>query len=53
MVLENIVRHQEKGEDQVTAALNGAREITFAAMATSMAIVAIFLPYRFYDRRNR
>src|SRR6202453_286780 len=47
MVLENIVRHQEKGEDQVTAALNGAREITFAAMATSLAIVAIFLPIAF------
>ncbi len=47
MVLENIVRHQEKGEDQVEAALKGAREITFAAMATSMAIVAIFLPIAF------
>ncbi len=47
MVLENIVRHQEKGEDQVEAALIGAREITFAAMATSIAIVAIFLPIAF------
>jgi len=47
MVLENIVRHQEKGDDQVQAALVGAREITFAAMATSIAIVAIFLPIAF------
>ncbi len=47
MVLENIVRHQEKGEDMVEAALTGAREITFAAMATSIAIVAIFLPIAF------
>ncbi len=47
MVLENIVRHQEKGEGQVEAALVGAREITFAAMATSIAIVAIFLPIAF------
>jgi HAE1 family hydrophobic/amphiphilic exporter-1 len=47
MVLENIVRHQEKGEDMVDAALTGAREITFAAMATSIAIVAIFLPIAF------
>jgi len=47
MVLENIVRHQERGEDQVEAALVGAREITFAAMATSLAIVAIFLPIAF------
>jgi multidrug efflux pump subunit AcrB len=47
MVLENIVRHQERGEDQVEAALVGAREITFAATATSLAIVAIFLPIAF------
>ncbi len=47
MVLENIVRHQEKGDEQVEAALVGAREITFAAMATSIAIVAIFLPIAF------
>jgi len=47
MVLENIVRHQEKGESMVQAALIGAREITFAAVATSTAIVAIFLPLAF------
>lgn len=47
MVLENIVRHQEKGESMVEAALKGAREVTFAAIATSMAIVAIFLPVAF------
>jgi HAE1 family hydrophobic/amphiphilic exporter-1 len=47
MVLENIVRHRERGEDQVTGALKGAREITFAAIATSLAIIAIFLPVAF------
>jgi HAE1 family hydrophobic/amphiphilic exporter-1 len=47
MVLENIVRHQEKGEEKVTAALKGAREITFAAVAATIAIVAIFLPVAF------
>ena len=47
MVLENIVRHQEHGENMVEAALKGAREITFAAVATSTAIVAIFLPLAF------
>ncbi|MBI4398389.1 MAG: efflux RND transporter permease subunit [Candidatus Omnitrophica bacterium] len=44
MVLENIVRHREKGEDKVQAAFLGAREITFAALASTIAIVAIFLP---------
>ena len=47
MVLENIVRHQEKGQDKVLAALTGAREITFAAIAATLAIVAIFLPVAF------
>ena len=47
MVLENIFRHQEAGEDKMTAAINGARQITFAAVATTAALVAIFLPVAF------
>jgi HAE1 family hydrophobic/amphiphilic exporter-1 len=47
MVLENIVRHREMGESQVKAALLGAREIYFAAMAASVAILAIFVPVLF------
>jgi multidrug efflux pump len=47
MVLENIYRHREMGEGRVTAASIGAREITFAAAATTLAIVAIFLPVAF------
>ena len=44
MVLENIVRHREKGESQRDAAINGANQISFAALAATLAIVAIFLP---------
>src|SRR4029079_18839027 len=47
MVLENIYRHREEGMGKVRAASVGAREITFAAAATTMAIVAIFLPVAF------
>jgi len=47
MVLENIVRHREKGENRVQAALKGAKEITFAALASTLAVVAIFLPVAF------
>lgn len=47
MVLENIVRHVEEGKDKVAAAVIGAREITFAALAATIAIVAIFLPVAF------
>ncbi|MFN8091045.1 MAG: efflux RND transporter permease subunit [Vicinamibacteria bacterium] len=47
MVLENIYRHREHGSGKVTAASVGAREITFAAAAATLAIMAIFLPVAF------
>lgn len=47
MVLENIVRHHEMGKNRVQASLDGSREITLAAMAATMAIIAIFLPVAF------
>jgi hydrophobe/amphiphile efflux-1 (HAE1) family protein len=47
MVLENIYRHREHGAGKVTAASVGAREITFAAAAATLAIMAIFLPVAF------
>jgi len=47
MVLENIIRHREMGKPKEEAALIGAREITFAALATSVSLVAIFLPIAF------
>jgi HAE1 family hydrophobic/amphiphilic exporter-1 len=47
MMLENIVRHREMGQTKKQAALNGSTEITFAAMAATIAVVAIFLPVVF------
>ncbi len=47
MVLENIVRYSEKGMSRVKASLVGAREITGAAVAATLAILAIFLPVIF------
>jgi len=47
MVLENIVRHQEKGQSRLAAAVFGAREITFAAMSASIAVLAVFTPVIF------
>ena len=49
MVLENISRYREHGKSRVDAALIGAREITFAAIATSVAILAIFIPVIFME----
>jgi len=47
MVLENIFRHREMGKDRVTAAREGTAEITFAALAATLAVVAIFTPVIF------
>ncbi|HWU44465.1 MAG TPA: efflux RND transporter permease subunit, partial [Bdellovibrio sp.] len=47
MVLENIFRYNEKGLRPINSAIIGAREITFAALAASVAIIAIFLPVAF------
>ncbi|MCY1023504.1 efflux RND transporter permease subunit [Pyxidicoccus sp. MSG2] len=47
MVLENIFRHAEEGKDRVRAAREGTAEITFAALAATLAVVAIFLPVIF------
>ncbi|MBS1961222.1 MAG: efflux RND transporter permease subunit [Bdellovibrionales bacterium] len=47
MVLENITRHAEEGKKRVLAAIVGAREITGAAVAASLAILAIFVPVVF------
>lgn len=47
MVLENIFRYNEKGKGQIESAILGAREITFAALAASVAVIAIFLPVAF------
>lgn len=49
MVLENIVRHQEMGKDRMKAALEGSQEITLAALAATIAIIAIFLPVAFME----
>ncbi|MCX6117731.1 MAG: efflux RND transporter permease subunit [Proteobacteria bacterium] len=49
MVLENIVRHKEMGKSRLNAALHGSVEITTAAIAATIAIIAIFLPVAFMD----
>jgi HAE1 family hydrophobic/amphiphilic exporter-1 len=47
MVLENIFRYNEKGQGRIESAIIGSREIAFAAMAASVAVMAIFLPVAF------
>ena len=47
MVMENIFRHAERGKALVKAALEGTQEIAFAALAATLAVVAIFIPVVF------
>jgi multidrug efflux pump len=47
MVMENIFRHREGGQGLVQAALGGTQEIAFAALAATLAVVAIFIPVVF------
>lgn len=47
VVIENIVRHREMGEDHFSAASWGTREIFLAVMATTFSIVAVFVPVAF------
>ncbi len=48
IVLENAYRHQEElGESPEEAALNGTREIAFAVLSTTIALVAVFTPLAF------
>jgi len=47
VVRENIVRHLERGEDHITAAQEGTSEIGLAVLATSLSIIAVFVPVAF------
>lgn len=47
MVLENIVRHIEMGKSPLRAAMDGGKEVTSAAVAATIAIIAIFIPVVF------
>lgn len=47
VVRENIMKHLERGEDPVTAAQKGTREITLAVIATTATLCAVFVPVAF------
>ena len=47
VVLENITRHRDLGEDPTDAAINGRSEIGSAAVAITMVDVVVFLPIAF------
>ena len=47
VMLENIVRHIEKGEGVLQASLNGSKEIGFTILSMTLSLVAVFIPVLF------
>ena len=47
VMLENIVRHIEKGMSPLQAALQGSREVSFTIISISLSLVAVFIPIFF------
>ena len=47
VMLENIVRHIERGEDPRRAAFNGSREISFTIVSMTLSLAAVFIPVLF------
>ncbi|MBX3134336.1 MAG: efflux RND transporter permease subunit [Gemmatimonadaceae bacterium] len=47
VVRENIVRHVAMGKDHYTAAREGTSEIGLAVFATTLAVIAVFIPVAF------
>ncbi|MEA2729144.1 MAG: multidrug efflux pump, partial [Acetobacteraceae bacterium] len=47
VMIENIVRHAERGMPPLQAALLGARQIGFTVMSISISLVAVFIPLIF------
>ena len=49
VVLENIQRRVEEGQEPIAAAALGSREVTFAVIATSITLIAVFVPISFLE----
>ncbi len=47
VVLENVYRHMEMGKNRRRAAFDGSKEIGFAILATTISLVAVFVPVAF------
>src|SRR5262245_50849117 len=51
VMLENVHRHLEMGKSRLRAAFDGAKEIGFAILATTITLVAVFVPVAFLTGR--
>ncbi len=47
VMIENIIRHMERGEKPMQAALKGAREIGFTIISLTISLIAVLIPLLF------
>ena len=47
VMLENIIRHVERGETPMQAAIKGSREIGFTIISMTVSLIAVFIPVLF------
>lgn len=47
VVLENIVRHIEEGQNPFQAAMDGSKQINFTILSMTLSLVAVFIPLVF------
>ncbi|MCX6898888.1 MAG: efflux RND transporter permease subunit [Verrucomicrobia bacterium] len=47
VMLENIVRHMEQGEEPFVAALKGAKQVGFTIISMTLSLAAVFIPILF------
>ncbi|MDN4982269.1 efflux RND transporter permease subunit [Bradyrhizobium sp. WYCCWR 13022] len=47
VMIENIVRHMEDGDNAMTASLKGASEIGFTVISLTVSLIAVFIPLLF------
>lgn len=52
VVLENIYRHIEEGMDPFSASIKGAQEVSFAVIAMTLTLVAVYAPLAFTPGRT-
>ncbi len=49
IVVENVHRRIEEGETPLVAAYNGTRQVGFAVVATTLVLIAVFVPIAFLE----
>ena len=47
VMLENIMRHVENGEDPYSASLSGSREVSFTILSMTLSLASVFIPFLF------